>query len=573
MTTDETGQGMLFAGLPDAPKAPERPDTFRGEVGGLVERAQAAMMARREREAADAEEAARQAELDAAAAALATIEPEAAGVENTPAEAPGPADNVIPLRLVAIEGGKGRGGDDAPRENWHLRAMDEGLHLTATGQSRADYVEAVQARVGPKGMGEFFTVDRRLWHKACELGLNAAIAYLFLARGAGKAQDTRWSQHAVYKKTSIGRARVAAAFDKLQAAGLFTELRGGARPNRHIVTFAEYQARAAITNKGEERRILAIALDMLANAETVIIPKVGRRDNEWGHGNPYAVAERLAKLGLLEHVEGQTFRKPARGAPVDPLPIWLPNSLTDGAAGETPPIELIRQGQNVLTLRIFIDLYFSHSLENERGISWHDPAGLRQSFTRKKLGECGPVIVWGFTAGNLTANAKGPGWELMHGQPGTAEERSAQFWAVIAQLERLGLLRAFPHLIDSADLETAEIIHPLTLRYDRKAEPEELALSQAAYEAAVSLISEERADQAYADRVSLVAPVFDSYPQVSAVGVYRLTYKPGTTASAIWKRSIDDCLLWAEAHRAIAQKDFSEARRLFGQAANSSPAT
>jgi hypothetical protein len=33
--------------------------------------------------------------------------------------------------------------------------------------------------------GGFFAVDRRAWARACGLGMNAAVAYLVLARGTG----------------------------------------------------------------------------------------------------------------------------------------------------------------------------------------------------------------------------------------------------------------------------------------------------------------------------------------------------------------------------------------------------
>jgi hypothetical protein len=54
--------------------------------------------------------------------------------------------------------------------------------LTST-KGREDAGEDAARPAAGKGQGDFFAVDRRTWARACDLGLNPAVAYLVLARG------------------------------------------------------------------------------------------------------------------------------------------------------------------------------------------------------------------------------------------------------------------------------------------------------------------------------------------------------------------------------------------------------
>ena len=79
--------------------------------------------------------------------------------------------------------------------------------------------------------GQFFQIDRRSWRKACDVGLNAAVAYLVLATGTGKDnRTTSWSANAMEQRTGISRARACASIRVLEEAGLIQSKRGGSRP-------------------------------------------------------------------------------------------------------------------------------------------------------------------------------------------------------------------------------------------------------------------------------------------------------------------------------------------------------
>ena len=80
--------------------------------------------------------------------------------------------------------------------------------------------------------------------------------------------------------------------------------------------------------------------------------------------------------------------------------IWLPNTLIDGAAGEAPPIQRLRQAQNPAALRLFVDLYHSHGLAEDGGIHWRK---IRQTYERHSVGERGPFKIWGFQGGTQAA--------------------------------------------------------------------------------------------------------------------------------------------------------------------------
>lgn len=525
MQNDETEN------VSELPPEPEVGSNFRLIVGHLTEQAKVAKLKRQQAEQAEAEAAARMAEMDAAAL--------------------GEAENVVPLRrdaspaLTAIAGGK------------------------AAEENEVDGADTTKRSFGPKGGGSFFSIDRRIWHRVCRLGLNAGIAYLCLARGAGRSRSSSWSVNSITTYTGIGPKRALQAIDALVSAGIVKKLRGGSRPLYELPSFSEIGEEVKPALSEEERRVLAIVLRLTSDkSPSVSIPKVGRHDNAWSYGNPYEAALQLARKGHLQHKGGHTFSRAPQVTPeaaAEHMPIWLPNALVEGAASETPPIELVRQSQNPFALRLFVDLYFSQSLADERGIQWRTP-GLRQSYERKQIGEAGPYIIWAFYPRGLTATGKGPGWELMTGEPGSHEERSKAFWEALDILERAGLLIRVPHLVDSDDFTTAEVIHPLATY--KQGETAEADLRVAALDAAKALISEDRVYEAYGSEYPLIAPIDAIRSKVTAIGIYRLTYKPGTSASAIWRRNLDECLQWTRAYRALQVLDYSGARKAMANGAN-----
>lgn len=79
--------------------------------------------------------------------------------------------------------------------------------------------------------GEFFAVGLPQFRRACQLGMNPAIALLVMARGTlGDNSTTNWSGYSVYNRTGISRRRAKAAIECLAEHGLLEVLKKEPRP-------------------------------------------------------------------------------------------------------------------------------------------------------------------------------------------------------------------------------------------------------------------------------------------------------------------------------------------------------
>lgn len=97
----------------------------------------------------------------------------------------------------------------------------------------ADKAEDLGRRAG------FFAIDRRLWRRVTLLEMNAAVAYLVLARGSGRDQrTTQWSTNAVEDRTGISRPRAKEAIGRLVNDGLVVIKKGGTRPVYELAQLA-----------------------------------------------------------------------------------------------------------------------------------------------------------------------------------------------------------------------------------------------------------------------------------------------------------------------------------------------
>jgi hypothetical protein len=264
------------------------------------------------------------------------------------------------------------------------------------------------------GRGDFFAVDRVTWAKACEIGgMNAPLAYLVLARGAGgDNRTTSWSAEAINYRTNVNWRKAKEAIGALIKAGLVRQDKGGSRPRYYLMPSSP--------------------------------PAPGKP------------------------VKG--MEKEAAAEPIKPDWIWLPNALVDGAADETPPIEMVRQSNRPAALRLLVDLYGAQSLADHGGVHWRQ---LRQQFDRQQIAERGAYVIWGFCAGtqaawghipfvkaHLTGKTKDgedPGWPV--------------FWDALKVLTETGLLEFVEHIIDS-DTSEGTVLHPYASRAGEPGERE-----------------------------------------------------------------------------------------------------
>ena len=226
-----------------------------------------------------------------------------------------------------------------------------------------------------RNRGCFFAIDHRCWAKACAISMNAAVAYLLHARGTGRDQRTTyWSVQALETYTGISRSRAQAAIKSLQSAGLTAQIQGGSRPRYEIMPWSNVV-----------RRDLK-----LTAAQTELLELIRAGEHPGSRQAP--TVDSLALLGLLEKSE-EGVRLPK------PQWIWLPNELVTGAAEETPPLELLRQSQDVMALRLAVELYRAQNLREDGGISRQLT---RREYERFEVGRQAQFIVWGFRRSALT---------------------------------------------------------------------------------------------------------------------------------------------------------------------------
>ena len=364
----------------------------------------------------------------------------------------------------------------------------------------------------------FFAVDRRIWAKLCVPGMmNEAVAYIVQARGTGRDnRTTTWSVESIERYTGISRHRAAAAVKNLQTKEFTRLLRGGTKPKYDLVPFSELPGadpRPALS--GPE----SLAVDWVRRG-------IGLGRNDQRH------ARNAAKKGwLLEH-QGEFAIAP--GPEIKPDLIWLPNELVDGATGETPPLELVRQTQDPMTLRLIIDMYHAQNLREDGGVSrrftW-------KSYDRIKIGAHAQFTVWGFHGGSTDWVSWENDLTLPHRREKLTKEEIAagenpgvDFFRRMTRLRDLGLLEFVPHLFESAE-DSGEIIHPLRMGDSDSIEDR---LGRAAHEAGSALITEGQYDWAVEKGIHQLVPVPRHIANVQMIGIARLRYRPHTRMTTAW---------------------------------------
>jgi hypothetical protein len=379
----------------------------------------------------------------------------------------------------------------------------------------------------------FFAVDRGVFRCAAVGGLNSAMAHLIMARGTGRDnRTTQWSVHAIEQRTGISRPNAAKAVKDLVDRGIWRKKREGQHPIYEVApgneiaggpfTADEQEALAAIHDgKAVPYESRAVAKALVARGIVEEIALLSSRRKPRSYVNPYDAPPAAYKLDDA-----------AIAALTEPLAVWLPNSLVDGAVNEVPPVELIRQTRSLPALRLLIELYAVQFLPNYGGVPRELLKGV---FERAKVGEQGPFVVWGFRSSHLSAGRKlyAP---FLTGQftktdGGTRRDTGMEdsFWPAVHSLTDLGLLERVGMLIDGGDDE-AEIIHPYAIR---GGEPAERELAAAAELAAQTMVTEGQLAWSQEEGYHLV-PVLKHIAKATVVEVFRLKYRPHTTATSAW---------------------------------------
>jgi hypothetical protein len=386
--------------------------------------------------------------------------------------------------------------------------------------------------------GEFFIVDRRTFSAACALGLNPAIAYLTIARGAGSRQKSAWSVHAIERYTGISRPKARIAIDTLIDGQLIKLERAGTSPVYEISTAHQPEA----TQFSADERIV---LKLFDEKKELYVPRRHR-----------ATAIGLASRGFLIAETNGWYSKRSDAFSSGPQPIWLPNALVDGAADETPPLALLRQMQDVRRLKLFVTLYNVNNLPNDGGVA---RAILYEEHPLKMVSQRGPLTIWGFnSAGTTVSTSSTPLHSIfLTGQKNDKGDDTglADFWSALEGFGRCGLMKFVPHVFES-DKPEAEMLHAYATERD-VGETWEHGVADAAHNAALVNLEPTYRDWATENDFRLL-PVPSHISNVAVIGIARLRYRPQTRMTAAWfAMSKERSQAWQTTYELMVQRQNS----------------
>ena len=266
-----------------------------------------------------------------------------------------------------------------------------------------------------------------------------------------------------------------------------------------------------------------------------------------------AIAQ-LAASRLVTIRKGST--RPAYALAKKGTPIWLPNALVDGAASEVPPVAHLRQTQDPLALRLFVELYGEQNLRDDGGVK---PSVIWMAYERERIGQRGAHVVWRFHGGRQWVSwssdvTKPHSVRLTVEERQAGKDRAEDFFRRLGHIQSLGLFEWVPYLFDGPH---GEPIHPLNRH---GAIEEEAALYAACAETAARCLTD--AQHAYAvDKGGYLVPVPKHIERAQLIGVARLRYRPHTRLTAAWWADhTAKCRAYAERYAAIAADEAAEDR-------------
>lgn len=256
---------------------------------------------------------------------------------------------------------------------------------------------------------------------------------------------------------------------------------------------------------------------------------------EFGNTGAYYLASDLVRKKYL--IESSNFFfKPI---PYDeefkkPIWIWLPNEIVTGLEDyPISPIEQIRKTENFNALRLFIDLYAEHFLKDNGGIDWRI---LHNDYLKKEIYQYAQYTILGFEYdGYQRINLSKA--NFVHNSNQDNNYCKNIFWPAFNLLKQLRLLSCIPHLIEN-NSDEAEIIHPYAIKKENS-NPLEYDLFLNAHHAAFHLLNKgnykfDQKDTISSEEPPYLTPVLSHQKNVQLIGIYRLKYKPKTSATAEW---------------------------------------
>ena len=210
--------------------------------------------------------------------------------------------------------------------------------------------------------------------------------------------------------------------------------------------------------------------------------------------------------------------------------IWLPKALIEGAANEVAPVNRLRQTQDVMTLRLLVELYSAQNLREDGGIS---TKVMYREYDRQRAGDRGIHVVWDFwlehesvSWGEVTNPHRRSQLTAVEIKDG--KNAGVDFFKRKGVLFSMGLMEWVPYLFDGPKGEPIHAMHDTGLQIERE-------LYEAANDAGGRMVAD-----GYKNRIEgFLVPVPAHVEQVQVIGIARLRYRPQTKLTSAW---------WADHH-------------------------
>lgn len=357
-----------------------------------------------------------------------------------------------------------------------------------------------------KPRGEFFVVDAPTFAKACDLGADAAAAYLALACGTGRnSRTSTWSREAIRKYTGLTWRKARETVDRLKAAGLVVELTpaGAQKPKFDLPPLERSPMPAAMARLAERIR-------------NGIQPtsKMDRETARQGQALGWFAREGQGLWRFLEKPEGRAA--------------FIPKTLVRRDDGQPSIVERLRQARDPKALQLLVDLYALQDLAERDGLAF------RKTFTRKSVQATSLHQLWRFEDESKATNWDG----LEHHIKGKDHDA---FWPRMALLEDVGAIEWAYYLAEDGQPD-AGLVYPVALvRNERVIEGalESVAGVWATLAAAVLHKGDdtEKFDD-FADKApfEFTLPVERHVREAALVGVLRMRNRAWTTNTSRWRR-------------------------------------
>lgn len=247
----------------------------------------------------------------------------------------------------------------------------------------------------------------------------------------------------------------------------------------------------------------------------------------------------LKAAGIVQQVNTAS-KKPRYKLRISDDLIWLPKSIIMPLSGETPPVMRIRQTQDVELLKLFIDLYFSHKLDADFGLSTKI---YFRNYKKTWYCEHGQLVFWGFD--DVGPRSRKSVFQTMFADCMEASNQSQRvddielekFFTRMEALINLGLLEESVCLFESVD-PTAELLFPVN-----GPTPEEKMVLECINATVEALLPDWQVQNTPHE---YLVPVYRHLQKVELFGIFRLRHRPHTNATSAWwmrlQNKIDDAL-------------------------------